>query len=175
LALLNRLEEAENNLDTAHSLLLKSGHEPRLGRYYHISGVLEFMRGDYSTALDYFEKAEEIAQRFPFGINQNIALLDLARVEIVLDSQSTDNSKSVVSGKWLSNLEQHAVKRDFPGIRMYAALLKSEFYYNNREIRDAQAILQDALEITDSPGVRTLRKKIIQKLDELSHHISEQP
>ena len=55
---------------------------------------------------------------------------------------------------------------------MQAAMLKAEFYKNYKQFRDAHAILVDALDITDSPGVTTLRKRItnhIQEIDRLMH------
>jgi hypothetical protein len=90
----------------------------------------------------------------------------------LIDNQSIDKTKVVVPGKWLSKLETHAMERDLPGIRMYAALLKSEFYQNHGQLKDAHAVLVDALVITDSRGVATLRKRIknrIQEIEELLH------
>ena len=61
LALLNRLEESERTLDTAHTLIIKSGSEIRLGGFYQISGVVELRRGDILATLDFLEKAWEIS------------------------------------------------------------------------------------------------------------------
>jgi len=97
----------------------------------------------------------------------------LARVELLFANQSTDSTKSATLGKWLSKLENHAVERDLPGIRMQTALLKSEFYQNHSQLKDAQAILVDALNITDSLGVATLRKRIMKRVSELSQLIEE--
>ncbi|MHA2302063.1 MAG: hypothetical protein ACXACD_14050 [Candidatus Thorarchaeota archaeon] len=60
-----------------------------------------------------------------------------------------------------------------PGIRMQAALLKSEFYQNHGQLKDAQAILLDALDITDSLGVNTLRKRISVRIRELNQLLRE--
>ena len=173
MALVNQIEEAERNLDVAHSLIMRTGTEVWLGDYYHISGVIGLARGDYLAALDFLEKSWEIAERNPMGINQNCVLLDLVRVELLLEGQSTDSTKSVTPGKWLSKLEKHASDRDLPGIRMQAALLKSEFYQNHDQLKDAQATLLDALDITDSLGVKTLRKRITVRVSELNHLIKE--
>jgi len=56
---------------------------------------------------------------------------------------------------------------DLPGIRMYAALLKSEFYQGYEQFRDARATLADALDITDSLGVVTLRERIKKQLQDI--------
>jgi tetratricopeptide (TPR) repeat protein len=171
LALLNRIEEALRNLDTAHSLIMKTGEEVWLGTYYHVSGVIEIARGDFQAALDVLEKAQEILERLSRVIYQNRALLDLVRAEILLANQSTDSTKA--PGRWLSKLEKYAIERDMPGIRMQAALLKSEFYQNHGQLKDAQAILLDALDITDSLGVNTLRKRISVRIRELNQLLRE--
>ncbi|MBY8999019.1 MAG: hypothetical protein KGD60_14930 [Candidatus Thorarchaeota archaeon] len=173
LALVDRLEEAERTLDTAHSLIIKSGSERTLGNYFHFSGVVELRRGDFLAALDLFEKAWDIAERIPAGTNQNRALFDLARVEILLSNHSKDSTKVVVPGKWLCKLENFAVEHDLPGIRMQAALLKSEFYQSQGQLRDALGTLQEALEISDSLGVKTLRKRISDRIRELNQLLRE--
>jgi tetratricopeptide (TPR) repeat protein len=173
LALLNRVEEAEHNLGTAYSLILKTGKEYPLGIYYHVAGVIELARGDYEAALDLLEKSEEIIERMAVALYQNNVLLDLARVEILLAGKSKGSTIGITPGKWLSKLERHALERNLPGIRMQAAMLKSEFYQNNGQLRDAHATLQEALNITDSLGVKTLRKKIHERIRELNQLLRE--
>ena len=173
LALLNRVEEAESNLETAYSLILKTGKEFELGLYYHGAGVIERTKTNYQAALDFFEKAKEIFDRLTVGYH-NIILLDLAQTEILNSSQSIDSKQSVIQGKWLLRLEKHAIDRNLPGLRMQAAMLKAEFYAKHKLFRDARAILVDALDITDSPGVKTLRKMIKSRILELNHFIGEE-
>jgi len=173
LVLVDRIDEAEQVLESAYSLLIKTGLERLLGDYYHISGVIEFRRGNYLSALDLVEKAWEIADKNPRGSNQNRALLDLARIDNSIAAQSKDDMKSAIPGKWLSTLEKRACDHDLPGIRMYAGILKSEFYQNHGQLKDAIAILHDALEITDSPGVTTLRKRITSRIQETNQLIRD--
>jgi tetratricopeptide (TPR) repeat protein len=173
LALMNRIDESERALDAANRPTIKSGLELVLGAYYHYSGVIEMKKGNLLTALDSLEHAWEVAERNPSGTNQNRVLFDLARVEILIDNQTLDLTKVAVPGRWLSKLEALAVECDLPGVRMYAALLKSEFYRNHGQLIDAQAILADALKITDSPGVKTLRKKINGRIRELNQFLRD--
>ncbi len=172
LALLNRVEEAVHYLDTAHSLIMKSGQEIRLGNYYYISGVIEIARCDYLTALEFLEKALEILERISGGVYLNVVLLDLARAEILLVKQSTDSTKA--PGRWLSKLEKYAIEQDMPGIRMQAALLKSEFYENHGQLKDAHSTLQNALNITDSLGVATLRSRITARITEMDRLLQDE-
>ena len=172
LALLNRVDEAERNLEIAHSLILKSGREFQLGHYYIVSGAVECAKGDYQAALDFLENAHEIIERLGVGF-QVIVLLNLAEVEVLIAGQSKDSESSTIPGKWLSKLERHATDHNLPGIKMRAAILKAEFYKNHNQFRDAHAILVDALDITDSPGVTTLRKRITARIREIEQLIIE--
>jgi len=173
LALLNRINEAERDLETIHSKVMKSGSDFLLGAHYHVSGVIEITKGNYLAALDILEKCWEFYQRVPRVLNHNNILLDLARVELQLIENSVDASKTYTPGKWLRKLETHASERDLPGIRMQAALIKSEFYQKHGQLKDAIATLQDALNITDSPGVTTLRKRITSRIQEIDKQIRD--
>jgi hypothetical protein len=76
--------------------------------------------------------------------------------------------------RWLSKLERYATEQNLPGIRLQAALLKSEFYQKHGQLKDAQAVLRDALHITDSPGVTTLRKRITTKIQEIERQLHDE-
>jgi hypothetical protein len=76
-------------------------------------------------------------------------------------------------GRWLSRLETHAETRGLPGAAMQAALLRSELYENQSHIRDARETLQQALDITDSLGVRTIRRMIINRIMKLDRLLQE--
>ncbi|MHA1951827.1 MAG: tetratricopeptide repeat protein [Candidatus Thorarchaeota archaeon] len=175
LALLNRVDEAEANLAEAYKLVIKSGLDRFLGRYYLAAGLVELAKGDYLSSMDYYEKAWEIFERVGqvYG-EKNLALTGLARAEILLDSQTSDVKKTITPGRWLSNLEKFAIERDLPGIRMQAALLKSQFFQNHGRLKDAQATLQDALSITESKGVATLRKKISEQINEIEKLVRDE-
>jgi tetratricopeptide (TPR) repeat protein len=168
LIVLNRIEEAEQNLSMAHSLILKSGHEFMLGIFYSVSGYLELGKDNPPAALDYLTEAYDIFTRNPRRQWQNLTLLGLARAELELHS-----TESLVTGKWLSALENHVIKHELPGIAMLTALLKAEFLERTSEFKDAREILQQSLQLSDSPGVKTLRKKISDQIKELNRLIRE--
>jgi hypothetical protein len=145
-----------------------------LGRYYLVAGLVELAKGDSLSSMDCYEKAWEIFERVGqvYG-EKNTALIGLARGEILQDRQTTDDKKTVTPGRWLSTLEKFVTEWDLPGIRMQAALLKSEFYEIHDRLKDAHATLVDALSITDSLGVVTLRKMINERIRELNQHMRE--
>jgi hypothetical protein len=130
-------------------------------------------KGNYLAALDILEKCWEFYQRVPRVLDRSYLLLDLARVELELEKESRDTIEYVTPGKWVCKLESHSFERDLPGIRMQAAILKSKFHKNHGQLKDALAVLRDALNITDSRGVATLRKRINDRIQELNGLLEE--
>ena len=91
-------------------------------------------------------------------------LVDLAKAEV----KSYDIGGDLdTSGPWMVKLEQLARERDYPGILMEHALLKAEFQMKQGAPDAARKTLTDALNIYDSPSVKTLRKKIEERLQSL--------
>lgn len=170
--LLGRVDEADEYLRVAHSQIVRTGRELWLGRYYHASGLLELAKGDTSTALSTLEQAFEIFEKINHVMLQNWSLLALARAEVV-DDCSRPSDWSGMPGRWLSRLETHAETRCLHGIAMQAALIRSDLYENQGRVRDARETLQHALGITDSLGVRPIRKIITDRITELDRLIQE--
>lgn len=161
---LDRLDETSSHLETAHKLSLAIGEDGPMMYYLHALGLLELARGNLDEAEDTLQSALQIATELNSQRGLNYCLLALTRLEVVSLSQSRDVGSS---GPWMTQLEKHAVKKNYPGIRMQHALLKAEYQEMIGEIEAAQLALQDALTFTDSPGVKTLRKRIQERLQEL--------
>ena len=174
LVLLKRLKEAEQNLDTAYPYVMKLGSDMWLSEYYWALGILEIARGDYLAAIDVLEKALNIAQQHPRGITQNIVLLHLAQAEFALEKASRTGAMTFIPGMWLNRLEEYAREKNLQGIRMQAELLKAEFYLDYGQLRDAYETLQQALVISNSPGVKTLRKRINTRMKEIAHQLHDE-
>ena len=96
----------------------------------------------------------------------------LAKLEVLL--AQTGKSEYIESRNWLSILEDFARTNNLPGIAMQAAMIKSELYQNRREFRDALGTLQQALKLSDSPGVKTLRKMISTRIQEVENILRDQ-
>jgi tetratricopeptide (TPR) repeat protein len=174
LVILCQLDQAEDFLAAAHSRMLKLAQEPRYIEYYYIYGNLELARGDLASAQDYLEQALEIAERLGrYLLYKNLILLALARLELAQTEESKDASERFMPGKWLSRLENHVKSQDMPGIAIQTALIKSEFYQAYGQLKDARETLQQALEISDSLGVKTLRAKVSKRIGELNRLIVE--
>ena len=176
LALVNRIDDAEKAIEAVYPRVIKAGFERNLADYYHVSGVIEQKKCNLLEALYMQEKAWDITNSLSIagGTIRNRVLLDIARVENLISAHSKDDAKAANPGKWLLILEKHACERDLPGIRMYAALLKSEFYQNSGQLKDAFATLQGALTITDSLGVQTLRRRITKRIQDIEQILQQE-
>jgi tetratricopeptide (TPR) repeat protein len=169
LIILDRLDEAETLLNIGGKKVFQAGYEEHLARYHFVSGLLDMAKGEYDNAMGTLGQAYEIL--YPLGglVYLNEALVALATAEVAQLKQSQGRDE-VMSGKWLSILENHAHTFDMPGVAMQAALLRSKAFKSQGQLQDARETLQRALELSDSPGVKTLRKKLstqIQEIDQL--------
>ncbi len=102
-----------------------------------------------------------------YQVYVNSALIALAKAEILMTKKSKGQGDLESSGPWMTRLGIHSREKDYPGIKMQHALLKAEYQTQIGETESALMTLRDALTFTDSPGVKTLRARILQRLDEL--------
>ncbi|MFW9813805.1 MAG: tetratricopeptide repeat protein [Candidatus Thorarchaeota archaeon] len=171
LIILNRLDEAETYLNIASRKVFQAGYEDHLALYHFVSGLYDMAKGEFANAMGTLEQAYEIIYPMERLTYLNEILITLASVELALLSQSL-GSDGVMTGKWLSTLENHARTFEMPGVVMQASLLRSEAFKSQGQLQDARETLQRALELSDSPGVKTLRKRIkdhIQEIERLIH------
>lgn len=173
LIVLNRLDEAEETLDIASRKVLQAGSESALALYHFVSGLLDMARGEFANAMATLEQSYEIVYPQEEMVYLNETLIALATVEVALLPQSPKSNKATPR-KWLSILESHARMFDMPGIAMQAALLRSEVFQMQGQLQDANETLRRALEISNSPGVKTLRKRITTRMKEIEHQLHDE-
>jgi tetratricopeptide (TPR) repeat protein len=163
---MNRLEGVSQLLNKTHKLVLAIGMDRDLLLYNYVNGLFEVAIGNLNAGLQSMADALAEAERLEFQVHLNDILLSLAKTELKyfdrLESGGTETS-----GPWMTRLGIHAKERNYPGIRMQHALLKAEYQEKIGEPEAALLTLQDALTFTDSLGVKTLRQRILEKLDEL--------
>ena len=170
--LLGNLDQAEIFLIKAHPMAIKSGNEQEMMSYFFVRGLLDFGMGDSVSAQENIERSLELGDP-QFQITVNDCLAALTKIEIAGISKDTDNLDAETSGPWMIRLRKHAYTKNYPGIKMRHALLKAEYQAKIGEHEAAKQTLSDALEITDSATVKTLRKRIISELKNLERvHIS---
>ena len=165
LVLLERLSKASELLANAKKTVLKDGREDILGLFKYANGILEVSEGRTLEGMTNLEEAFDIFEQSSNQLLSVPCLVDLARVEVKNYDIGGDLD---TSGPWMSKLEQRARERDYPGILMEHALLKAEFQMKQGAPEAAKKTFAEALTIYDSPSVRTLRKKIEERLQSLA-------
>ena len=164
---LRLLEKAAYHIDMAKSLSLRSGHESILGEYYYVLGLYEIAMGDPTTAIQTLEQALDIYKRQGILLYIIYCLMALTKAELAIIKTKGSKIDSDSSGPWMSELRKVAVDNDLPGIMMQHGLMKSELQLLQGRTEAAKETLESALSISDSIGVRTLRTKILSKIQSL--------
>ncbi len=164
---LGALEKAAHHLDVAKLMSLKSGQESVLGQYYYVLGLYEMRAGDPKTAIQTLQQALDIYQRLNILLYVIYCLLALTEAELTIVKSSDSVMNAFSSDSWMSKLWKLAVDYDLPGIMMCHELMRSELLLKQEKTNSAREILENALSISNSPGVRTLREKILSKIQML--------
>ena len=173
LAMLNRLDEAQEVLEVAARLSLQTGHDRAVSRYNLALGQYEMAKGNYEYATECLELAYEISSRMKDGTTHHEVLVTLANAELALLKSSPDRPVPG-PGKWMTALENHAREMKLPGIALQAAILNAELLKCQGQLRDAKTVLTNSLSITDSPGVKTLIARIRNRIQEIDQLMREE-
>ncbi|MFX1607352.1 MAG: tetratricopeptide repeat protein [Promethearchaeota archaeon] len=165
----NKLDEAETYIEKSHEIALRSGQELLLSMYYYIQGLYEITLGDASSGQDTLARALEICDRTGgHPAHMNRCLIGLTKAEIDLfDTQVRSDTDPSDSGPHMARLENESRKRGMQGIQMQHALLKAKFQEKLGKTDLAMETLEYALSTHDSPGVRTLRNQILDKIRDI--------
>jgi tetratricopeptide (TPR) repeat protein len=165
--LLGRLDEAENHLDISKGTAFHSGQEREIAFFYFVSGVHETVSGEPARAIETLRGALEIWERIKTQEYMNRTLLALVRAEIESFKQVGGDDTSDSSGQWMTYLEDSARSKNLPGILIQHSLLKADFQLSQGRINDARITLVAALDIYNSPGVRSLQNQVLEKIKEI--------
>ncbi|MHA1962877.1 MAG: hypothetical protein ACW99U_22030, partial [Candidatus Thorarchaeota archaeon] len=125
LILLNRFQEAAQQLELCQKHSLKSGDEGFMNLCELPTAYLEMALEDPYTAIKTLERGFEFLSQGPAAIYINRFLIALTRAEI---AANLENTSIEASEKWLSKLGRHAREKNLPGIIMLHALLKAEYF-----------------------------------------------
>jgi tetratricopeptide (TPR) repeat protein len=166
LVLLGQLEKASQILNETHKIILEQGDDRFLILYNHTVGLLEVAQGNLDGGFQCMIEAHGEAKRLNIQVYVNMNLLSLAKTELKYYKELGSGGIES-SGPWMNELGVHARENNYPGIMMQHALLKAEYQEMIGETEAAKLTLKDALSFTDSLGVRTLRQRILDKLNEL--------
>ncbi|MFW9810606.1 MAG: hypothetical protein ACFFE6_14605, partial [Candidatus Thorarchaeota archaeon] len=164
LILLNRFDEAREYLDTGGKLAFQGGQEREVCIYYLVSGLYETATGSPADAIATIKNALEICERTETAIYRNRCLLGLAQAELAVFQLEGGDDTGESPGSWMNYLEEKALEHNLPGLLMQHRMLLADFRLLQNRIPEARKILIDALDLYDSPGVRTLQRQILEKI-----------
>jgi tetratricopeptide (TPR) repeat protein len=165
LVALESLEDAAHHLDNAKFMALKSGYESVLGQYYYVQGLYEIAMGDSETAIQTLEQALDIYERHNILLYVVYSLLALGEAELAIVKGTHADLDADTSGPWMTRLGRLAKEKDLPGIMMLHSLLKADLQFMQNRSSAARETLENALDCSYSPGVRTLRERIFEQLE----------
>ncbi|MHA2313285.1 MAG: tetratricopeptide repeat protein [Candidatus Thorarchaeota archaeon] len=167
LVLNRKLDEADRILNQAHKMVLESGRPTAIAWYEYARGVYLLELGDSQSGIDLLTSAFKYFEGFEYGNANSQILTALTKAEIQYIPESISDVGGEVSGPWMTKLEAHARRRNFPGVMIQAALLKAEYLEQQGRYVLAREILESALHITDSLSVKTLHTRVRNRLREL--------
>jgi len=167
LILLDRLDEAREYLDTGGELAFKGGQEREVGIHYLVSGLYETATGEPATAIETIKNALEICERTHTPIYRNRCLIAIVNAEIAVYKQKGGDETSDSSGQWMTYLEDIAQSKNLQCILIQHALLKTDFQLAQGRTSEARETLIKALDIYNSPGVKSLQNQILEKIKKI--------
>ena len=164
---LGKLEGVPEILDNIHKSILKRGDDQEQYNYQFVTGLFELATNNLEAGFQSLAEALKEAERLSYQASVNNILLELTKAEVRNFNKLKHGSTAESSGAWMTRFGIHAREKNYPGIKMQHALLKAEYQEKIGESEAALLTLQDALTFTDSLGVKTLRQRILKRLDEL--------
>jgi tetratricopeptide (TPR) repeat protein len=149
---MEKMTEAQVLLDTTRETILKSGQEASLAWLHFVTGTLEGLEGDLTSAFSSIEEGLKIYEkRSGTLMMQVIFLYHLAQIEI----SSSEISTSVYPT--LALLEERAVSEELPGIRGQVLVLKAEVALLQKDDASLRSIIQELRLLAESPSMDFLR------------------
>lgn len=148
---MHRMTEAQILLDTTRESVLKSGQEASLAWLHFVTGILESLESDLTSAFSSIEEGLKIYEKRKGTLNmQMIFLYHLAQIEI----SSSEISTSLYPT--LALLEDRANSEDLPGNRGQALVLKSEVALLQNDDASLRTIVQDLRPLAETPSMKFL-------------------
>ncbi len=148
---MEKMTEAQVLLDTTRETILKSGQEVSLAWLHFVTGLLESLDGDLTSAFSSIEEGLKIYEKRSGSLMmQVIFLYHLAQIEI----SSSEISTSV--HPTLALLEDRANSEELPGIRGQALVLRSEIALLQNDDSSLRTIVQELRPLAETPSMEFL-------------------
>ncbi|MFW9788062.1 MAG: hypothetical protein ACFFE1_10330 [Candidatus Thorarchaeota archaeon] len=164
---LERYEEAKEVIDICHKLALKSGDSGQMIWYYIAEGLLDKAEKRFEDGLVNFQKVLDFDAEDPTPVIQNICLLNLTEIEVDMLTETALQMNRDSSGNWMTKLEEHVQKNDFPGIAAQSRILNAKLRYRQGRYDDVRKILKEVQETAETPSMRYLKDMMISKFPDV--------
>ncbi len=161
LAVLGKIEMAQEHLDFAKGQMLRTGAEIQIAEVHFTTGMIETAKGHYKEALWSFSQAVEIYEKHPRQTRVNRCLRRLAETEVAL--YSVENGE--METPWLTKYEETSRERDYPGHIGLALLNKAHLKLKQNRLTEAREILDELVEISKRKGTRFLQPLLVSLLE----------
>jgi tetratricopeptide (TPR) repeat protein len=157
-----RMNDALLHVEKARDIARRSGLDRQLAQYYLVAGEYEIACGNILSGMQMVEDALDIFDKFASSsVSQCLLILTGAEINLLSPSVKTETTDS---GLWMLRLEKHARKNNLTGILMQHALLKAKMQRKLGKIEQSIETLQNALELSNSSSVKTLRNQIVDNI-----------
>ncbi len=154
-----QMKDALLHIEKARDIAHRSGLDRQLAQYYVAAGEYEIAVGNTLYGMQMVEDAFDIFSELgASSVTQCLLILTSAEIDLVSPSSGAGTTDS---GLWMLRLEDHARKNNLTGIMMQHALLKARLQRKLGMLDQSRETLQAALELCDSPRVKSLRSRII--------------
>ncbi|MFW9794165.1 MAG: tetratricopeptide repeat protein [Candidatus Thorarchaeota archaeon] len=166
LALLGRVEDAEEHLEFAKGEMLRTGADFHVAEVHYSTGLIELTKGNFKDALWSFSQALEIYEKQPRQTRINSCLRKLAETEVAM----YDPNLGELETPWLTRFEKTARDLDLPGYLGFALLSKANLKLKQNQLTDAREILEELVDISKRKGTRFLQPLLVKLLDPMKAH-----
>jgi len=163
LAMLGKVEDAEQHLDFAKGEMRRAGSDLHVAEVHFSTGLIELAKEKFKDALWSFTQALEIYEKQLRQTRINSCLRRLAEIEVAL--YELDDSDPPT--QWLTRLEETSRNCEFPGYLGFALLSKVNLRLKQNRLSEAKEILEELIEISRKEGTRFLQPLIAKSLEPL--------
>ncbi|MHA1903795.1 MAG: hypothetical protein ACW992_01310 [Candidatus Thorarchaeota archaeon] len=158
---LGRHDEARADLEISKDLVSKSGVAIWWFVWYQIvEGILYKVERNFEAATTTLEDALNYLEGNPFGVVDNICLLNLTEIEIELFDKESLDKPSDTSGPWMEKLEESARVNNRPGAAAQSLILKAKFLQRQGRYDEMKMMLKRVQKVAFESGMTFLNEMV---------------
>ncbi|MHA2043934.1 MAG: hypothetical protein ACW99G_04030 [Candidatus Thorarchaeota archaeon] len=158
---LGRFDEARADLEVAKELVSKSGVAIWWFVWFQIvEGILYKVERNFDAAITTLVDALNYLEGNPFGVVDNICLLNLTEIEIEMFHGESLDKPADSSGPWMERLEENDRINYRPGTAAQSMILRAKLYQRQGRFEELEKILREVKRIASEPGLTFLKDMV---------------